>query len=135
MIEEEKSENSEVYDRVKIYDIYYRTRDPWSLDEVLYVIHHLGEGAPIQMIADLIKRLPFQIEREFLKFRPKRKDGTYDSSKSVSTRDEAENFDFKKQTIINKWSLVFEGEEDDEKIEAEAQRFKEGLDQRGWPKL
>jgi len=119
--------------RLSVYDIYYRTKLPWGLNEVLYVIHYLGIGVPIKKISEAIKRPVFQIEREFLTCRPKLPNGSYDSSRSVA-EEEVNNFDFEKQNIIKKWNMIYEGDDDGE-IRAEVERFTESLNQKGWKKL
>ena len=93
-----------------LYGLYPRTRLPFSLDEVLYIIDSFNKDVHIQDIAMKVKRMPSFLRWMFLEYRPKRLDGTYDPTKSVKTSKEVEKFDFQKHNI-EKWDLVYEKNE------------------------
>ena len=70
-------------------DYTWRTREPYTLDEILYTTFMLLESNyDIARVAKSVKRFPQEIIYRYVYFRPIRKDGTYDPN-SVETEQES----------------------------------------------
>jgi len=73
---------------------FYRTENPYSLDEILFIMNRITSHQSIPKIASLVKRSPSALIFKFLKYRPYLEDGSLDFYSSVDTMEEA--LDYKK---------------------------------------
>jgi len=70
-------------------EMFPRTKHPYELDEVLFIMDGFIKNVSLEQIADFVQRSPRQLRFIFLEYRPVRSDGTLDPTGSVRTAREA----------------------------------------------
>ena len=83
-------------------ELYPRTEEEFSLNEICYIMEKLMDQVSIDRIAKLTARAPWLIRFKFLEYRPLKKDGTFDFSKSVGTAEEVHTYEPQKYKEILK---------------------------------
>ena len=79
---------------------YIRTRQPYTLNEVLYITDRLIEQIPIDQIAGVVQRTMSSIIYKFVDFRPLDKNGEYIWDRSVKTLEEVNNYKEYRTTAV-----------------------------------
>lgn len=96
---------------------YPRTEQPYSLDEVLFLMHCFVKNQSAEEAAKLVKRSPESLKYKFLLYRPINFDGSFDPTRSVNTVEESfsyteptvERYLFKEDNIGSVAAQIVEG--------------------------